>query len=93
MTRFDGKWADQVRAQTTMTNPAMTNLNTFRYLGIGVIILPFIISSVTSEDPAHLSENLAAPHQRHDPSFGKGTLNGKGWQTRKFCDYPQSITL
>jgi hypothetical protein len=93
MSRIDGRWADQIRAQTTMTNPAMMTLNTNRYLGIGVIILPFTISSVSSEDPAHLSENLAAPYQRHDPTFGKGSLNGKGWQTRKFCDYPQSLTL
>ncbi len=77
-----------------MNVPAMMTFpNSNRYLGIGIIILPYTIASVTSEDPAHLAENLATPYQRHDPTFGKGTLAGKGWQTRKFCDFPQSLTL
>jgi len=58
-----------------------------RYLGIGTIILPFN-PSANSEDPAHLAENLAVTYSNQDPTQGKGGLTSKGWQTRKFCEYP-----
>ena len=29
----------------------------------------------------------------NDPNYGRGAISGKGWQTRKFCDYPQSLTI
>ena len=68
-------------------------LSSNRYLGIGTIILPFTIASVTSEDPGHLAENLETAFSNNDPGFVKGSLAGKGWQTRKFCEYPQTLTV
>jgi hypothetical protein len=79
--RLEG-WSGQVKSQTILaTQPAPT-----RYLGVGTIILPFSVSYATSEDPTHHAENLALAFSTD--GLARTALAGKGWQSRKFCEYP-----
>ena len=57
------------------------------YLGVGTQKLKFEIADVSSEDPANLAEAM-------NPEFSFGNFgSGTGWSSRKFCDYPQHVTL
>lgn len=48
--------------------------------------LNYKISDVTSTDPAYSAHSINTDHQF-------GSSNGRGWVSRKFCDFPQSITI
>ena len=78
-----------MKAKTTLTPPALMMFPlSNRYLGIGTTILPFLEVDALTEEPAHLAEYLVSASNKTDSNLGEGFMTGKGWQSRKFCEYP-----
>ena len=57
-----------------------------QYHGMGSMSLNYKIAEVSSCDPAYSADAINTDHQF-------GASYGKGWVSRKFCDYPQTLTI
>ena len=57
-----------------------------QYQGLGNARLNYKVIDVSSEDPAH-------PAQTIQTDYSVGVQNTNGWMSRKFCDYPQTLSL
>jgi len=68
---------------------SMSKLNTIKQGysgGIGQTRLTYSIQEVSSEDPAHQAHAVQT-------DYNFSSMAGKGWHTRKFCEYPQTMVM
>ena len=56
------------------------------YQGLGNARLNYKVVDASSEDPASQAQTIQT-------DYSVGIQNTNGWKSRKFCDYPQTISL
>ena len=57
-----------------------------KYHGLGAMSLNYKVADVSSTDPAYSAQSINTDHM-----FGANF--GRGWVSRKFCEYPQNISI
>lgn len=57
-----------------------------QYHGLGTMSLNYKVTEATSTDPSYSEQSINTDH-----TFGAS--HGRGWISRKFCDFPQTLTV
>ena len=57
-----------------------------QYYGLGTMSLNYKVVEATTTDPAYSEHAINTDH-----TFGAS--HGRGWVSRKFCEYPQTLTV